>query len=64
MTLFESQPKGALGVLAEFLQSMATSKANEQNPWLKPKGEATWREQLDRPAHARPSMDGQSGTDH
>ena len=47
MTLFESQPKGALGVLAEFLQSMANSKANEQNPWLRPKGEAIWREQLD-----------------
>jgi hypothetical protein len=46
--LFRSPPAGALGVVAGMLESMANSKADEQNRWLRRGAEAAWSAQLDR----------------
>jgi len=46
--LFPKSPDGALGVIAQLLESYANTKADEQNPWQKPNGETMWLSQVDR----------------
>jgi predicted nucleotidyltransferase len=46
--LFPKPPDGALGVIAQLLESYANTKADEQNPWQKPNGETMWLSQVDR----------------
>lgn len=47
-TLFDAPQTGWLGALAGFVEFTMSSKVNEQNPWLKPHGEAKWQQQVDR----------------
>lgn len=45
--LYPKQPEGALGVIAQLVESYTNSKADEQNPWQKPNGETMWLSQID-----------------